>query len=187
MFSSRFSWMLTGYISSVNGRVVGRWLRIFVVVVACVGQSGCVRRRMTIRSNPPGALVYVDDYEIGTTPVAHDFTYYGTRKIRLVRDGYETLTVMQSIPTPWYQIPPLDFFSENVIPTEIRDHRTLSYQLTPQMIVPTEELLRHAENLRRGNRPTAALPLPAPGVPEPVPAPEGFGGQPIYSLPPSGP
>ena len=37
-----------------------------VVVLATAG--GCVERRMTIRSNPPGALVYVDDYEIGITP-----------------------------------------------------------------------------------------------------------------------
>ena len=48
---------------------------------------------MTIRTNPPGALVYVDDYEIGTTPVSTNFTYYGKRKIRIVKDGYETLTV----------------------------------------------------------------------------------------------
>ena len=26
---------------------------------------GCVRRRLTIRSSPPGALVYIDDQEIG--------------------------------------------------------------------------------------------------------------------------
>ena len=32
--------------------------------------AGCVQRRMTVRSNPPGALVYVDDYQIGTTPVS---------------------------------------------------------------------------------------------------------------------
>ena len=31
---------------------------------------GCVRRRMTVRSNPPGAVVFVDDQEIGTTPAS---------------------------------------------------------------------------------------------------------------------
>jgi hypothetical protein len=65
---------------------------------ACAGQSGCVQRRITIRSNPPGALVYVDDYPIGTTPVSTSFVYYGTRKVRLVLSGYETLTVLQPIP-----------------------------------------------------------------------------------------
>ena len=69
-----------------------------VEAVLCVGlilsfSVGCVQRRMTIRSNPPGALVYVDDYQVGTTPVSTDFVYYGTRKIRLIKDGYDTLTV----------------------------------------------------------------------------------------------
>ena len=59
---------------------------------------------MTVRSNPPGALVYVDDYQIGTTPVSTDFVYYGTRKIRLIKDGYDTLTVQQPFPVPWYEI-----------------------------------------------------------------------------------
>ena len=80
---------------------------------------------MTVRTNPPGALLYVDDYEIGTTPVSASFTYYGTRKIRLVKDGYETLTVMQSIPPPWYEFPPLDFVSENFVPGQIHDQRRL--------------------------------------------------------------
>ena len=183
MRASRFSSRSTG-----RGRVVGRPLRLclLLVVAVCIGQIGCVRRRMTVRSDPPGALVYVDDYEIGTTPVSHDFTYYGTRKIRLVKDGYETLTVMQSIPAPWYQIPPLDFISDNFTPGEIRDQRTLQYRLTPQMMVPTEQLLRRAEEMRRGVQPAGALvpSLPAPRVLEPTPAPQGVGGQPVFPLPP---
>ena len=167
------------------------WILAALVVCAC--GTGCVRRRMTIRSNPPGALVYVDDYEIGTTPISQDFIYYGERKVRLVKDGYETLTVMQSIPTPWYQIPPLDFVTENMIPGKIRDHRTFNYQLTPQRIVPSEQLLSRAENLRRGVRAatgvTGSPPLPAVRVnpaesgPEIIP-PSGIGGQPVYPLPP---
>ncbi|NCY03200.1 MAG: PEGA domain-containing protein [Planctomycetia bacterium] len=78
-----------------------------LVAVLLVAATGCVQRRMTIRSNPPGALVYVDDYQIGTTPVSTDFIYYGTRKIRLVKDGYETLTVRQPFPIPWYEVFPL--------------------------------------------------------------------------------
>jgi hypothetical protein len=114
---------------------------------------------MMIRSNPPGALVYVDDYEIGTTPVATNFTYYGTRKIRLVKEGFETLTLMQKFPTPWYEIPPLDFISENLIPGEIRDRRDFCYQMRPQVDVPAEQLRARAEDLRaRGQLPLAMAP-----------------------------
>lgn len=195
-------------VSLVGCRVAaGRPLSVWILVVlgVCTLGNGCVRRRMTIRTNPPGARVYVDNYEIGTSPVSHHFIYYGKRKIRLVKDGYETLTVMQSIPHPWYEIPPLDFVTENLIPGEIRDQRTFHYQLTPQMIVPTEQLLGRAEQLRRGVQSTggmAPLPasppvpvtpapqgpeiIPAPAGAEPVPAAPGVGGQPVYPLPPSG-
>ena len=158
---------------------------------------------MTLRSNPPGALVYVDDYEIGVTPVSTSFTYYGTRKIRLVKDGYETLTVMQSIPPPWYEYVPLDFVSENLVPGQVRDQRTLDFQLKPQMVVPTEQLLSRAEQLRRGVHATRGrcrcTGAPAAGVPAAVGpgrasadapksfrAPQGIGGQPVHPLPPSG-
>jgi len=156
---------------------------------------------MTIRSNPPGAVVYVDDYEIGTTPVSTDFTYYGTRKIRLVKDGCETLTVLQPIRAPWYQISPLDFVFENLLPTEIDDHRVLDYQLSPQMIVPPDQLRQRAEGLRARSQAASAPPLPsvppAAGVappPEPVPLispspsfPPGAGTPIPYMAPPAGP
>jgi hypothetical protein len=134
---------------------------------------GCLRRRMLVRSNPPGAMVYVDNQQIGMTPCSTDFIYYGTREIRLVKPGYETLTVDQPIPAPWYEIPPLDFVSENMVPREIQDYRTLAYNLTPQAIVPTNQLLGRAQQLRQATNQTAGLPTGSLGLPgEPI-APGG--------------
>jgi hypothetical protein len=173
-----------------------RFLRIVIALLVCVFLGGCVRRRMTIRSNPPGALVYIDDYEIGTTPISTNFTYYGERKIRLVKDGFETLTVMQPVRPPWYQYPVIDFFAENVVPGEIRDTRVLDFQMSPQMMVPTDQLLSRAEDLRRGGYPAGFTALSSPTTPvrinsvqpsvEHIPAPSPIGGQPTYPLPPSG-
>ncbi len=118
-----------------------------------------------VRSNPPGAMVYVDNQPIGTTPCATDFVYYGTREIRLVKPGYETLTVNQPIPAPWYEIPPLDFVSENVVPRKIQDYRTVSFNLAPQVIVPTEQLLGRAEELRQSTLQGAVLPAAVTSVP----------------------
>jgi PEGA domain len=134
---------------------------IALVVAGCAG-GGCVHRRFTVRTNPPGARVFVDEYEIGTSPVSHDFVYYGTRKIRLVKDGYETLTILQPIPTPWYDLPGIDFISENLVPTEIRDHRVLDFQMQPQVIVPTEQLMGRAEELRRSRNPNVPVGAIAP-------------------------
>lgn len=174
-----------------------------VLVLALV--AGCVQRRMTIRSNPPGALVYVDDYQIGTTPVSHDFVYYGTRKIRLVKDGYETLTVRQPIPLPWYEIFPLDFVSENLIPWEVRDERVIDLAMQPASTEPAESVAARAEQARlaAGSLPpvtpaAAVVAVPPPAAPQPIPAPAPavapflqFGPQPAPSpglvLPPPSP
>jgi hypothetical protein len=142
---------------------------LLAALVCCALAAGCVQRRFTIRSNPPGAAVYVDNHPIGTTPVSHDFIYYGTRDVRLVKDGYETLNVKTKMPTPWYELPGIDFFSENLWPSEIRDNRVLDFQLQPQMIVPTEQLIGRAEELRRIRGPQATIPAGAVGVVEPTP------------------
>jgi hypothetical protein len=149
---------------------------ILTILVAAAGlATGCVQRRMTIRSSPPGALVYVDDYELGTTPVSHDFVYYGTRKVRLVKDGYETLTVRQPFPVPWYQYFPLDFVTENLLPWEIRDERVVDLAMAPAASVPPDSVVARAEQARlaSGSLPpaTAAPVVPIPTVPQPVPAP----------------
>lgn len=152
----------------------------FALALLCLGQTGCVQRRLTIRSNPPGALVYVDNEEIGITPVATDFVYYGTRQIRLVKDGFETLTVLQPIPAPWYQIFPLDFVAENVVPGEIRDERVLDFALVPQTIVHGDQLLQRAEDLRR----TTQSQIPPPLAPGMLP-PGTIVGPPIVQQPPA--
>lgn len=139
--------------------------------------TGCVRRRLAVRSNPPGAVVFVDNQQIGTTPCSVDFTYYGTREIRLIKPGFETLTVNQPIPTPWYQIPPIDFVSENLWPTKITDHRTVAFNLEPQIIVPTEQLIERGDQLRQqtqadaGGLPPAAVVVPGPTIDPNVAAP----------------
>jgi hypothetical protein len=164
--------------SSASHRLVcqaGLWL----LIAATLLPTGCVRRRLAVRTNPPGAMVFVDNQQIGTTPCSVDFTYYGTREIRLVKPGFETLTVNQPMPTPWYEIPPLDFVSENLVPNKITDHRTVSFNLQPQVIVPTEQLLDRAnqlraETLQEGVVQASAIGVPnvvLPSEPQPIPLP----------------
>ena len=157
---------------------------VCLAVLGCLLQTGCVRRRLMVRSNPPGAMVYVDNQPIGTTPIATDFTYYGTREIRLVKAGYETLTVNQPLPAPWYQIPPLDFVAENVVPRKIQDYRTASYTMVPQVIVPTEQLIARGEQLRQSTLQGALLPATTTSQPTPVLPPGAAPGQPIF-IPPT--
>ena len=161
-----------------------------ILAVGSLLLTGCVRRRLMVRSNPPGAMVYVDNQPIGTTPCATDFTYYGTREIRLVKAGYETLTVNQPLPAPWYQIPPLDFVSENIVPHKIQDYRTASFSMVPQVIIPTEQLIARGEQLRQSTQQGAVMPAstgvgPIPVLPPGAVLPPGFApNQPIF-IPPT--
>ncbi len=153
-----------------HSRIAWIMYSFMILTVAC----GCVQRRMTIRSNPPGALVYVDDYEIGNTPVSTDFVYYGTRKIRLVKDGYETLTVRQPFPVPWYQIFPLDFVTENIWPGEIRDERHVSLTMVPASSTPPEQVVARAEQSRASARALPGAPAPRSPVALPASPPTGI-------------
>jgi hypothetical protein len=103
---------------------------------------------MTIRSDPPGAQVLLDGDEIGYAPTSVDFEYYGTREIALRKDGYDPLTVMQKVQTPWYQWTPLDFISDNLLPFHVTNRHDFTYRLSPSVIVPTGELLNRADELR---------------------------------------
>jgi len=126
---------------------LGRLAHVAVMLltsIMCVVSTGCVFRRMTIRSDPPGALVRLEGEAVGFTPYTTDFDYYGTREITLVKDGYETLTVLQEVPPPWYQRVPLDFFSENLSPVKITNRQEFHYVLQPQLVVPLHELEERA-------------------------------------------
>ena len=110
--------------------------------------QGCIHRRVTIRTDPPGALVLLEGEELGYTPFSFDFTYYGTRELTLVKDGYETLTVLQKVRKPWYQRFPLEFVTDNFSVVKLNDRHEFMYRMRPQVLVPTQELLDRASGLR---------------------------------------
>jgi PEGA domain len=119
--------------------------------IACIWMtslSGCVYRRLVVRSDPPGAQVILDGQEVGTTPVAVPFLYYGTRQLTLVKPGFETRTELVRIPAPWYQWMPIDFVSDNFLPRQVNDRHEICWQLNPQGIVPQEKLQERADSLR---------------------------------------
>jgi len=155
-----------------------RRLILALAAVHLLFATGCVRRRLTVRTNPPGAQVFVDDQEIGTTPCSAAFVYYGTRKITVMKDGYKTETIFQKIPPPWYEFPLLDFVVENAVPREIRDERVVDVQLSPQELVPQQKLLDRATALRDSARSGTVTPMTAILTAQPRPVePPGFPGQ----------
>ncbi|HEY0983097.1 PEGA domain-containing protein [Schlesneria sp.] len=111
-------------------------------------ETGCVSRRLTVVSNPPGAMALLDGKEIGYTPASADFIWYGTRQVTLIKDGYETKTDLVTVPAPWYQWPVIEFFSDNFLPHRVTDRRVFNFDLQPKQMVPDEELRSRAMQLR---------------------------------------
>jgi hypothetical protein len=124
-----------------------RWA-VALIAAGALASSGCMHRRLTIRSEPPGAAVLVDGEEVGFTPTSIDYTYYGTREITLQKDGYKTLTTPIKLSTPWYQVFPLEIVTDNFALTKINDRREISYALTPEQLEPRQDLEDRANNLR---------------------------------------
>jgi hypothetical protein len=153
--------------------------------------AGCVERRFTIYSEPPGALVYFNGNYLGMTPVDGYITYYGKQQFTLIKEGYETLDVVQPYPPVWYDLPGIDFITENIWPLKLRDVRKFSYTMRPLQTIPPDDVRMRAEELRlRGQNigvPLPPRPLgPAPTTP-PTP-PEGTlpRPRPVQPPPPAG-
>lgn len=103
---------------------------------------------MTFVSNPPGAMVLLDGREIGYSPASADFVWYGTRRVTMIKDGYETKTDLVTVSTPWYQWPGIEFFADNFLPRRVTDRRIFNFDLQPKQIVPDEDLRSRARQLR---------------------------------------
>jgi hypothetical protein len=120
-----------------------------LVICGLLLLPGCVHRRLTITSDPPGGRVLLDGEEVGETPTSVDFTHYGTREVVIQKDGYDTLKILQPIPPPWYQIPGIDFFADNLLPYQLTNRHEYRYQLTPSPTVAATQKLRDRANSLR--------------------------------------
>lgn len=122
------------------------WLVVFLFLT--VAATGCVRRTIHITTEPPNALVVLNDQEVGRSEVSTDFLWYGDYDVVIRKEGYETLKTHWKIEPPWYQIIPIDFFAEVLWPGHLHDVHTNHFVLEPQELPTSEELAEHAVRLR---------------------------------------
>jgi hypothetical protein len=85
---------------------------------------------MTVDSDPPGALVYLNDQEVGRTPLKTDFTWYGDYDVQLRLEGYETLKTHKRVIAPAWNWVPFDLLA-NILPIAFRDHQEMTFTLKP--------------------------------------------------------
>jgi hypothetical protein len=140
------------------------WKVLAVIAMISAGAGGCVQRTLTVRSDPPGALVYLNDQEIGRTPVTRNFIWYGVYDVEVRLPGYSSIKTTATIAPPWWQIVPIDFAAEFF---HVEDHHDLMFSLTPptEMQVEPDLLVRRGEELRselRSSQRPATLPTTHP-------------------------
>ena len=138
--------------------------RLAAAVLVPLPVTGCVERILQVRTEPPRASITVNAENAGSTGddgmLEHRFTYYGTVDVTARAPGHLSRRELVTLDPPWYQIFPIDFFAEVVVPWTIRDLHEVDLRLDPspaEMDEGLREKLRlQADELRK------KLPPPTP-------------------------
>ena len=119
-----------------------------ILAATLLAPLGCAQRTIEIRSDPAGALVYLNDEQVGRTPVEVPFMFYGTYDVRLERAGHEPLWTTRRARAPWWDHPPIDLLGEAVgAHARVRWHFELEPATAPDDIDP-DALDARARELR---------------------------------------
>ncbi len=87
--------------------------RLTTLLTSLLVLSGCVKRTISITREQNGALVWVNDREVGRTPVELAFLYYGEYDLRVELDGYEPVMGSRWAKSPAWDVPVLDIIAES--------------------------------------------------------------------------
>ncbi|MBN2183295.1 MAG: PEGA domain-containing protein [Sedimentisphaerales bacterium] len=131
--------------------MLNRNIRVMAAVFVTAGLllSGCVERKLTINTEPQGAMVELNDEEIGISPVTVSFNWYGDYRLRISKSGYETLNTHRMLKGPWYDHFPFDFFAQIVSPKRIVDSYEWSFELSEKQQISRDELIRRALDMQQ--------------------------------------
>jgi len=120
-----------------------------ILIVSLILLNGCVERKLTINTQPQGALIVLNDEEIGTAPVTVSFNWYGDYDIRISKEGYETLKTHRMLEGPWYDKFPFDFFAQVLYSKKIVNSYDWSFELTEKKQYNNKELIQKAQILKK--------------------------------------
>ena len=117
---------------------------------------GCVQRTLSIDTNAPGALVVLNDREVGRTPFTVPFTWYGAYDVVVRADGFRTIKTSAEVTAPWWQWVPFDLLTDFL---PVADRETLHFDLKPE--TPT----RPGHRAGPGGGPAGAVGIQRPDRP----------------------
>jgi len=130
---------------------------LFLLASLCA-VSGCVERKITIGSSPQGAIVTLNDEEVGRTPVTVPFLWYGDYDVILrleknvgtpekpdIRHYY--LHSHHRTDTPIYEWIPLDLFAE-LLPVHFKDEQYWAFDVPEVPNPPEQDLIQRAREAK---------------------------------------
>ena len=126
-----------------------RFLRVVCLIGGIFIVSGCVERKLTIVTEPAEAAVWLNDEEIGSTPVTVNFNWYGDYSVRIEKPGYEIVNTHRMLKQPAHDKFPLDFFAEVLWPGTIKDSYTWTFDLQQYRTSTPQELIDSATQMRQ--------------------------------------
>jgi hypothetical protein len=137
-----------------------------LVAATALGLTGCVERKLTIGSDPAGAILLLNDVEVGRTPVTVPFTWYGDYDVRLRFEKnvgtpekpkivrYYLHTHRQTV-TPWFETIGVDLFAD-LSPQTYVDQQVWAFVI-PEVEEPTDpdaikradaDLIKRAQDMK---------------------------------------
>jgi hypothetical protein len=150
-----------------------RGLRVAALLAIAAGLVACeTQRTITVTSEPAGALVFLNDEEVGRTPVTVPFTFYGTYSVRLELSGYDALWTKKKAAAPFWELPGPDLVALLVPDKRVDLHWHYDLKPIPSVdgvsAIDEGALLDRAQQMRGMLTPvapaTATQPAPPPNA-----------------------
>lgn len=127
-------------------------MSVGVLALAC-SAGGCLKRTISVTTEPSGALIWINDVEVGRTPLETDFTFYGDYDVRIRREGYEPILTHMKAKPPLYEQPVVDLAAD-ALPVQFHNVVRWHWVLTPVAEVAQgkeqaeQDLIARANELR---------------------------------------
>ncbi len=113
---------------------------VFALAGAALLSGGCLERTIKVTTEPEGAVVWINDVEVGRTPLETDFTYYGDFSVRIRKEGYEPVVDVKHVSAPVQELPVVDLAAE-ALPVKFENNVYWHWVLEPAIearMSPTE-------------------------------------------------
>ena len=105
--------------------------RIISCLAAGALLSGCLSKTMTVSSTPPGAILSINDVEMGPTPITTDWHGGGSYRFSLKLKDHSPLAETVKIKYRWYSAPIIDMGPDFMTTRQVKDHKELHFEMPP--------------------------------------------------------